>query len=242
MPNLCNNNLTVSGQGSKAFFDANGGESFSLQHAVPSDGSRTSHIELWGTKWDVDGIDAYCEQLNCVYNFNTAWSPPIQWVLRASKLYPTLEFSLEYEESGCDFRGSTTIQNGVVLAEEEGSFFRDANEEDVNITIEELGLGPCISSDLVAAYLEDFYLDNLTWNGSLEGNVASESLREAVEKRLCDDTRRRGRERVSTLFYSVKVLKKFIRRYVEYVNAPGGAVYEKTRARFEQMVQRIAER
>ena len=236
MPNWCSNNLTVSGPNAKLFYEENGGDTFSLKHAVPSN----DHCKDWGTKWDVDLGDAYCDDEECVYSFHTAWSPPISWVVRASQMYPRLEFSLEYEESGCDLRGSTTIQNGITLHAEEGDFYREATEEDAKEAIGMLGLGPCASSDLVEEYVDEREndLDNLAW-GDLEGNVTVDSLCRVVKKQLFDDVKRRGRERLRELFYAVCVLKKFVRSYVEYVNAPGGAVYEKTRARFEQMAAEI---
>ena len=47
-----------------------------------------------------------------IYNFLTAWSPPINWLVETSKKYPDLKFSINYIEHGCDFRGTEIYQNG----------------------------------------------------------------------------------------------------------------------------------
>jgi len=63
-------------------------------------------LENWGTKWDVaeswitdDEDDMFAVQ------YDTAWSPNITWIHSMSKLYPTLEFKLTFEEPGCGFCG-----------------------------------------------------------------------------------------------------------------------------------------
>lgn len=69
------------------------------------------NIRNWGTKWDVavhdeeEHPDTYMEgptengeNLVVYYNFNTAWSPPMEAIATLSSKYPSLLFTLSYEE------------------------------------------------------------------------------------------------------------------------------------------------
>ncbi len=69
------------------------------------------NVREWGTKWDVavspddKHPDTYIEgptpngdNLVVYYNFNTAWSPPLPAIAKLSDLFPTLLFTLSYEE------------------------------------------------------------------------------------------------------------------------------------------------
>ena len=69
----------------------------------------------WGTKWDARGHLSIDEPNVLGYQYDTAWSPPNEkfWKVVSEK-YPELEFVNEYEESGCNFRGTTIAKNGEV--------------------------------------------------------------------------------------------------------------------------------
>ena len=57
------------------------------------------NIENWGTKWDAAEVDT--ERIaprHFTVNFHTAWSPPYPVIEEASRQYPTLNFTLEWEE------------------------------------------------------------------------------------------------------------------------------------------------
>lgn len=69
------------------------------------------NVRNWGTKWDVavsednkypdtymEGPTPNGENLVVYYNFNTAWSPPFPAMAELSKQYPSLLFTLSYEE------------------------------------------------------------------------------------------------------------------------------------------------
>jgi hypothetical protein len=73
----------------------------------------------WGTKWDV-AVDNKTEYPNTIktvnedgsilYQFETAWSPVGEVLMKLSEQYPTLEFDYEYEEEqgwggACTFLG-----------------------------------------------------------------------------------------------------------------------------------------
>ena len=71
-------------------------------------------VENWGTKWDVDGklISAFDDCLE--YSFKSAWNPPMEWLEKVSKDYPTLRFRLRYVEESDDFTGIARVRNGKV--------------------------------------------------------------------------------------------------------------------------------
>jgi hypothetical protein len=241
MPNWCSNFLTVEttdGSSIESFYKANGGDNFSFLHSVPVPAGERG-TDQWGTKWDVNDCEADMDETCCNYSFDTAWSPPIQWMETTSKLYPGLIFRLEAEEPGFDFRVKVHIQNGVKLLDHEENYYREATMMEAQEAIEDLGLNDvlCPSSqvDEVLADHENA-LEEYPWSHDLP--LLVESLTYEVRKLLIAAAKRRGRERVGDLFYAVIMLKKFARRYVAYTNAPGGAVYEKTRARFEAMANK----
>lgn len=73
--------------------------------------------EAWGVKWGVRGAEREYDAGEgwTEYRFATAWAPPLEFVRRASKRYPTLMFDLRYEEDGVDIFGRSLIQNGIVI-------------------------------------------------------------------------------------------------------------------------------
>ena len=76
------------------------------------------NIANWGTKWDVyENTEISRDEWRL--NFDTAWSPPIPFVEKLSKLYPTLTFTVAYSEQGSAFFGTTVIQNGNIISQED---------------------------------------------------------------------------------------------------------------------------
>lgn len=81
-------------------------------------------IERWGTKWgacsvEVDDEDAYPLHVR----FESAWSPATKLIQEVSLLYPSLVFSMSYDEEGHQFCGWEIISNGQTI--EEGSIDTD---------------------------------------------------------------------------------------------------------------------
>jgi hypothetical protein len=68
------------------------------------------NVRNWGTKWDVavqagnEHPDTYMEESDngenkvVYYNMHTAWSPPFPAIAKLSEQYPSLLFTLSYEE------------------------------------------------------------------------------------------------------------------------------------------------
>lgn len=76
----------------------------------------------WGTKWDVAGsVNIEREEKMLIYTFNTAWSPPIPWFEKVSEMFPNVSFALHYDDEGGSFAGTTVIEKGEVLSDEDVS-------------------------------------------------------------------------------------------------------------------------
>lgn len=86
------------------------------------------NIRNWGTKWDVavsdgeehpetyvEGPTPNGENLVVYYNFNTAWSPPVPALEKLSAQYPTLLFTLSYEEES-GWGGEMELLRGKVIS------------------------------------------------------------------------------------------------------------------------------
>lgn len=139
MPNYCMNTLLVTGQAEdveqfkEAVKGKNEATALSLEKILPTpnmeyktvtfdNGSEMQvpvnddwyywRIENWGTKWDVDA-SIFMETKGLVqYRFDSAWSPPVNAIIYCSTRWPTLSFTLEYDEPGMDFWGIEEIVKG----------------------------------------------------------------------------------------------------------------------------------
>jgi hypothetical protein len=78
----------------------------------------------WGTKWDVavvndneypNTIKTVNDDGSILYQFETAWSPVGEVLMKLSEMYPTLEFDYEYEEE-TGWGGSCTFLGGEDIA------------------------------------------------------------------------------------------------------------------------------
>ena len=71
----------------------------------------------WGTKWPphvANVVDT--EDTAVMMTFDTAWAPPSELIEKLSKLWPTLQFVLEYSEPGMGFLGATAYKGGFEVA------------------------------------------------------------------------------------------------------------------------------
>lgn len=89
--------------------------------AQPSDWY-TWRVQKWGTKWDVgQGIRLEKTEEGLLYDFDTAWSPPLAWLRAVAKAYPALKFDIKYCECGGDFSGQIIYEGGKLISEKEGT-------------------------------------------------------------------------------------------------------------------------
>ena len=111
------------------------------------------NVREWGTKWDVAIADndkysdtsmedtANGENHVVHYNFNTAWSRPMNALIKLSSQYPTLLFTLSYEEE-TGWGGELEILRGVVISESEyDNMCRDCDATDQMEYCEEADCG-----------------------------------------------------------------------------------------------------
>lgn len=101
------------------------------------------NVMNWGTKWDVavkeddkypetyiEGPTENGENLVVYYNFNTAWSPPMPALCKLSAQYPSLLFTLSYEEE-TGWGGECEFLRGEIISEMDyQSRCRDCDEYD----------------------------------------------------------------------------------------------------------------
>lgn len=127
MPNWCNNTLTVSGNAkdikkfkkkAEAVIDGKK-QVLALGSFVPDKGGENWYdwrIENWGTKWELNEVELYEDTAEtAVYAFDTAWSPPTEWLYKVAEQYPSLTFRLKYREDGMCFMGVTELRGTEVL-------------------------------------------------------------------------------------------------------------------------------
>jgi hypothetical protein len=110
----------------------------------------------WGVKWDVavaeddkhpdtymEGPVVNGENKVVYYNFNTAWARPLVALEKLSAQYPTLLFTLSYEEE-TGWGGEMEFLRGVIISESEyDSQCRDCDAKDQMEFCEECGNEIC---------------------------------------------------------------------------------------------------
>ena len=97
-------------------------------------------IHNWGTKWDLGPESVYRvhEDPEClILEFDTAWSPPLQFVEKVCKMFPRLEFRLEYYELGNFFAGSSVFHDGMEVESLEGPPLEFEFSEDIATSLME---------------------------------------------------------------------------------------------------------
>jgi len=71
-------------------------------------------LQNWGTKWEFCDVvlnsDTDTSEFEC--SFLTAWSPPIEGLLKISTKFPDALFTLFYNEDGLDFAGVAFLKDG----------------------------------------------------------------------------------------------------------------------------------
>ena len=64
------------------------------------------NLANWGTKWDVEAYDDEPNEEEYIrLQFDTAWSPPIEFYTHIKADFPNLDISWFYDEPGMQFAG-----------------------------------------------------------------------------------------------------------------------------------------
>ena len=99
-------------------------EAFSFQRLVPlpaaggntTDGEGSSPPEEWGCRGDARATEfEVARDGAALYQFETAWNPPMTFLRKVSELWPGLVFLLDYDEHMMAFRGTARAQAGKLL-------------------------------------------------------------------------------------------------------------------------------
>jgi hypothetical protein len=156
MPNWCSNKLAVIGNNENltVFKDqVRGiGTDICLNNLVPMpkelEGTRSPgdkynwydwRIRNWGTHWDVDAhlIDKSEDAL--IYEFESPWCPPYNWIRKVALIFPDLSFELYYKEPGMCFQGVILAQKDLFIKEEEDYFEKmDMSDEELEEICEDV--------------------------------------------------------------------------------------------------------
>jgi len=105
----------------------------SLKKEFGSDNWYDWNIQNFGTKWDVEvEEDSYFingELFEC--RFDTAWSPPVAFLVKLQQQFEKLDIRLTYEIEGYDQCGvfyTDRTENGVQITEMEGDILYESEE------------------------------------------------------------------------------------------------------------------
>ena len=132
MPNWCENELTVRGDGAMTFYEENkeeGEKDLSFAKSVPMPEGEdwySWNIDHWGTKWDACDTHYAYHEGEASYGFDTAWGPPEKWLVAVGQKYPNLRFTLDYSEPNMNFRGRMVVEEGEVVEEYCGEYGEEA--------------------------------------------------------------------------------------------------------------------
>lgn len=152
MPNWCDNSLEVTGpervlEAWVKNVERNAGSDTGLFGTFVSpdyneDGSNwyNAHCAAWSTKWDVEinklDWDRYLDGVKL--RFDTAWSPPMDWLESMSREWPSLQFALAFEESGMCFMGYAVFKDGEYwMAEDETAEWLYSEDEEKQMELNE---------------------------------------------------------------------------------------------------------
>ena len=92
-------------------------------------------IHNWGTKWDATQSYISSDSLeDFTVSFDTAWSPPTNWLKKISLKFPNLNFVLDYMEEGAGFCGVLKIGNGEITEQDgEPIYYNEEGDEVHNV-------------------------------------------------------------------------------------------------------------
>jgi hypothetical protein len=136
-------------------------EKMNLKNTLGFDNAYEWRLFYWGTKWDCDnyGFESYTDE-NSIFetDFDSAWSPPTEFLINVSIMYPSLSFQLEYLEPGMSFAGTTYINNGFLLDICSDPVHKNEDGEIINVEYDDDNEMYILSNGL--SYNEDEWFDN----------------------------------------------------------------------------------
>jgi hypothetical protein len=85
-------------------------------------------VENWSCKWGASGAQCNETESQLIYTFDTPWAPPLNFLMKASLLFPELTFRIDFQEPNMCFAGFAVIVNGELG--ECGDWHYQVDEED----------------------------------------------------------------------------------------------------------------
>lgn len=76
-------------------------------------------LDNWGCKWDLDAKLIEETENNLIYEFDSPWGPPDNWLKNIAPMFPDLSFELYYREGGMCFQGTILTQSDLFIIHEE---------------------------------------------------------------------------------------------------------------------------
>ena len=93
--------------------------------SVFTDTGYDTACDLWGSKWgdcdtgmDVDSPHYDGDKSYANFQYQSAWGPITEGLLKISKLFPGLLFEERYSEAGMCFRGINLIRDGEIVEQD----------------------------------------------------------------------------------------------------------------------------
>lgn len=85
----------------------------------------------WGCKWDAGESGFYEQDGYSMVSFTTPWSPPEGFIKSLSKMFPKVEFEMQFAEEGIGYVGNMTAKNGHV----ENQTYMEGDTMEINNSI-----------------------------------------------------------------------------------------------------------
>ena len=112
MPNWCTNKLEIHGEEKsiaeiKEKMIENGVlNMYGITGEPDTDDWYNWNVDNLGTKWEKCDIDIDNSDDEMLYvHFDSAWSPPSEFIAKLAKSYPDVNITLKYDEPGMGFMG-----------------------------------------------------------------------------------------------------------------------------------------
>ena len=122
MSNECGNLLIIVGpERSLALFKKDASASLCMDKLVPlkNQGNADEADQVWGCSWICDvefEFKVFDGGYGCLqYQFTSSYDPPVEFIRRASIIFPLLEFHLQYMDEFGVFAGQVTYSGGQPL-------------------------------------------------------------------------------------------------------------------------------
>mgnify|MGYP003134430610 FL=1 len=96
-------------------------------HSEQNENWYENNVSNWGTKWNITCWNAvlleerHDREISAF--FDTAWSPPLNFVKNMSKQYPDLVIGIQYAEWGMDFGGFAVFKKGKMVEDKDWSIY-----------------------------------------------------------------------------------------------------------------------